>query len=1385
MSDNNNNNNTTKPRNETSSSQQEQHQQQKPVYYFRPAQQLPFIRPLAASPLLQVTALAAQRRQQQHRNSSGGESEGGGGEGDGSSGAPKQTPPTISVSIPVSSSSSSSSSSSAHKKRKRENESQQQQQQDNNTGEAKEQKAARRRLRQHPLSWLKPPAASSGAAIEMIDLTGNSLNNDGCIVSLSAPPSSPTFAPPTTEPQTTGEHATAPLPTSADTQPIPSSSPPSAPSSSSDPLSSSPSLPSSLSSSSSIITNTSPSTATSAQMAGDFLPSFASSFASSSGSYSHPTNSFSHQPTMSYRPSPSAILENAMERLQTLRFPPLLPSLSSPQLSHQSPYHPYHHYQSPPLSSSASTTSAAPYNLINSCGSSNDNAIDLTSEEVDVVTLDSEAEDEDVLMEVPYGQIRATILGMEHFQATVRPYENLSLVPRNNPDTIQVNNEKGEVVGFLDTLVTECFHSLLQRGTIRINAFIMEGNAIHNRHKMPVLLQLWGRSKYEQNIVERIRRHGYFLFKYMPVNPHDKIKFDREQLLTTSGEGGSYNVGGGAFDLESEIEKLFDSIRQTAENLPEQEPPPSITTPLFPHQKQALHWMMEKEHLRSSFSDEHKALCWTEQSENGEVRYVNTATTEIRQELPRLARGGILADEMGLGKTLCVISAIAADIENLSAKAVSEEKTIPEDTDKDKAKQIVDSNDAFSSGQQQKVEEGKQTNSAAVAEKEDEEAGEECGGPTLIVCPLSVLANWQNQLEQHVKKGTLSVFLYHGRSRAIPAKELQWYDVVLTTYSILGSEFASNDKQKKKQRPKPQQMYFQQHLSNGDSSNSSTSTSTSSAFPSQQQYFYYTPSPSFNGLMANTPLSQRYLAPAASGDVGSATVTPRIAEDQKDKGKGKEKSTNQSPLQAIHWRRIVLDEGHSIKSRKTRQARAAFNLSADIKWCLSGTPIQNKLEDLYSIVHFLGVHPFSNWDTWNAVIVRPMRADDPRGYQRLQALVGTLSLRRTKDQMDKTGRPLVVLPSKTVLQVDVTLSDEERQLYDAMASEGKQLFQSYIKAGTLLKNYAHVLEMLLRLRQVCCHANLSIAAMNEKKEQERSANDLDNAKNRRLLAILMDCIGEESCCICLNPIPAVDAVITHCAHMFCRPCISQAMERNPTCPLCRSNLTPANILRAPVPELGGSVASGSADADGAERLDSGLIYVDVSNWKPSSKVIRLLEEIKMIMGQDPTTKSVIFSQWTSFLDYLHYPLEANGIRSVRLDGRMTHQQREEAMKQFGTDPDVHVLLISLKAGGVGLNLTCASVVFMMDPWWNPAAEEQAMDRIHRLGQTKPVRCIRFIVKDSVEEQMLKLQEKKKLMLQGAFGKKTAKELQELRISDLKLLMFNGDENTQGDTQRHD
>lgn len=212
----------------------------------------------------------------------------------------------------------------------------------------------------------------------------------------------------------------------------------------------------------------------------------------------------------------------------------------------------------------------------------------------------------------------------------------------------------------------------------------------------------------------------------------------------------------------------------------------------------------------------------------------------------------------------------------------------------------------------------------------------------------------------------------------------------------------------------------------------------------------------------------------------------------------------------------------------------------------------------------------------------------------------------------------------------------------------------------------------------------------------------------------------------------MEAVTVGCWHMACKSCILQHIEfqrqrgEEPICHTCRTPISESSIF------------------DVVRHEEGGMTKITLARHSPtqSTKLDALVQHLRLLKDQEPLTKSVVFSQFTSFLDIVERTFKREKIQYLRLDGTTSQQQRTAVLEKFSSHKGRLVLLISLKAGGVGLNLVAASRVFMLDPWWSFAVEAQAIDRIHRVGQNKSVVITRFIVKDSVEEKMLKIQDRK-------------------------------------------
>ncbi len=332
-------------------------------------------------------------------------------------------------------------------------------------------------------------------------------------------------------------------------------------------------------------------------------------------------------------------------------------------------------------------------------------------------------------------------------------------------------------------------------------------------------------------------------------------------------------------------------------------------------------------------------------------------------------------------------------------------------------------------------------------------------------------------------------------------------------------------------------------------------------------------------------------------------------------------------LAAVRWQTVVLDEAQTIKNPDSQVAKAAHRLSAPFRICLSGTPVENRLDDLWSQMAFLEPGFLGSREAFVERYAAPIAGGDALKAQELRQRIRPFVMRRLKREVAPD------LPPRTELVERCELSEAERTLYDALrAAAQKEVMEELARGGSVLQ----ALELLLRLRQAACHRGL---------------------------------------------VPGQD------------------------------------------------------ETAAAGRVGS------------SSKVELLMELVDELSAEGH--KVLVFSQWTSLLDRVEPHLEASSIPFLRLDGSTV--DRQAVVDGFQAEDGPPVLLLSLKAGGTGLTLTAADHVVLLDPWWNPAVEDQAADRAHRIGQTKPVFVHRLVAADTVEERILDLQESKRRLAEAALG----------------------------------
>ncbi|KAG8832472.1 DNA helicase rad5 [Serendipita sp. 399] len=499
------------------------------------------------------------------------------------------------------------------------------------------------------------------------------------------------------------------------------------------------------------------------------------------------------------------------------------------------------------------------------------------------------------------------------------------------------------------------------------------------------------------------------------------------------------------------------------------------------------------------------------------------------------------------------------------------------------------------------------------------------------------------------------------------------------------------------------------------------------------------------------------------------------------------KNTYRSPLFEI------IDEAHHIKSRISKTAKAVYAVQAQRKWALTGTPIVNRLEDLQSLLHFLGFKPWSEYSFFRSFITIPFLSRDPKALDIVQVILESILLRREKNMKDKDGNPIVKLPGKTVVVEKLEFSPLERQIYDQVYHNARSTFKTFDAKGTVGRNWHSLFALLMRLRRAVLHPALISAARRDisdsaDRDGEVNVEDLvtlymnqggsssgatnDNNFARSNLAALRD--KTQECPICLESMdPPI--LIPTCMHttLYERP-PTQMQDLVEVLRTKRTNKSAMVYDSSPEPE-------GPVDAESDEEPSKAMevsepedereASVDITfrknNFQSSTKLDALINDLNRLREEVPGFKAVIFSQFTGFLDLIEVALDRHRFPWVRLDGSMSEKQRAGALKQFATPSKREKLfIISLRAGGVGLNLTTANYVFMMDCWWNSAIEQQAIDRVHRLGQEREVFVKHYTIAKSIEKRVLEIQKRKTAIVSFALGKSnasTSEGIENLRI----------------------
>ena len=622
-----------------------------------------------------------------------------------------------------------------------------------------------------------------------------------------------------------------------------------------------------------------------------------------------------------------------------------------------------------------------------------------------------------------------------------------------------------------------------------------------------------------------------------------------------------------------------------------------------------------------------------------------------------VTKGGILADDMGLGKTIQTITLML-----LNPRPV----------------------------------EGKTKLSQRVYKT------------TLVVAPLALIQQWSREIEDKVEDSHhLRVLVHHGQKRTKRGEDFKKYDVVITTYQTVMSE----------------------HENSSDKPDG-----------------------------------------------------PKIG------------------CFGVHWYRIVLDEAHSIKNRNAKSTKACYALQSEFRWCLSGTPMQNHLDELHSLIHFLKIRPIENRTVWKDQIITPMsNGKGGLAIRRLQVYLKAFMKRRTKDVLkendglgsgskNSNGFKLV---NRKVEKIVAEFTPQEKEYYSSLEQKADKSLERMMDDNKL--SYASALTLLLRLRQACNHKELIKKSLSKDtdaltvkesssqtpRKQAGQSQDVDDVAD--LLGGLS--VDNKQCNVCLAELNEGEIAsrmvrCTDCEaglaedeetkprkkkskrkgrHAKASPKKETAGRRNrarwiiddsdeeeegdwvvPESQRSLPNLGKAGGIDDENAEGGGDWVgsedsetddasslkvvsqkkkvlslestdqSSSADSDSDPEIsadDDESSELDYNAEKSTSVVAstKIRDLMKILHRESAQHKFIVYSQFTSMLDLIEPFLRKDGLNYVRYDGKMRNDLREASLDKLRNDKRARVLLCSLKCGSLGLNLTAASRVVILEPFWNPVS----------------------------------------------------------------------------------
>ncbi|KAJ8061259.1 hypothetical protein OCU04_010327 [Sclerotinia nivalis] len=604
-------------------------------------------------------------------------------------------------------------------------------------------------------------------------------------------------------------------------------------------------------------------------------------------------------------------------------------------------------------------------------------------------------------------------------------------------------------------------------------------------------------------------------------------------------------------------------------------------------------------------------------------------------------------------------------------------------------------------------------------------------GPTLIVVPSSISAQWVSEIGKHLADGRLNVILY-AKSQKLSRNTLIKSDLVVTSYD-----------QMRMSSPYPPPWWL-------------------------------------------LDLAKKLKLKDCTLD-GRKSIEEWIDNNREEYG---------DVLHKINWYRIVLDEAHHIKNHESKTSYAASALLGKYRWLMTGTPMMNKREELYSYFRFL-----KHAGTSSLAVFKRDYCDHKSSAcnSRLDELLSHLVIRRSM-QAQILGKELITLPTPHRENSTESFRLATRNLYRAVESKFREIImQQEFKDDDPRKKMKYLIVMILRLRQFTASPlaiEPQVKALFTAEELQSLRKDMKGTcpalhdrmgiwisslkSGHRGSSIGNEALDVHICEICNQEADDPRQVRNYrkgrngqksCDHIFCKTCIELSINAqvartdNIECPAndCGRKFNPDRMLSLDSwsmgPEEDSSMKRGRDALGFSPRLSVRSEWLEEFNKGKAElphtpKVEAIKQKLRSWRQEAPSDKIVIFIQWKLMMRLIGIMLEEENYNFLYYTGEMKGEDRAHTLREFERNPKFTILIIGLKVGGVGLNLAFANRAIMVDLWWNAATESQANGRIFRIGQEKETNFVRFMMRESVDIRLLRMQVFKSIIIDGTLEGKT-------------------------------